>query len=139
MTSIRSLVTPGGFFNGVGNYVAALDIGLDAIRQAARASERPADAVRVLRAIGDLESTWIHQAVGAAPTPVPPGSADDVEAWLGWLEAVRTVSLMVLRPLEDRELERLVVVPEGGEHGPRTLKRLLAELLFRHGSLHGQL
>jgi len=132
---IRSLLPPGGFSNLVGHYVAALDIGSAYTRRTAgRGAE---DAYVILRALGELESLWIHQAVGDVPTPnVPEGT--DTDAWLGWLDAVRTVSLMVLRPLQDRDLERLVHVPAESAP-PRTLKRLLAELLFLEGRLSGRL
>jgi hypothetical protein len=133
---ILSLLPPGGFSNLVGHYVAALDVGMAYIRDAANAAEDAGAACRALRAVGDLESRWVHEAVGAVPTPPAPETDDDVEPWLGWLEAVRTVSIMVLRPLQDRDLERLVRL--AGEDGPaRTLKRVLAELLFLQGQAAG--
>ena len=129
---IRSLLPPGGFSNLVGHYVAALDVGLAYAREAAAAATDASAACAALKAIGELESAWIHEAVGQVPTPPAPEADGDVEAWLGWLDAVRTVSIMVLRPLQDRELERLVNVP--GDDGPaRTLKRVLAELLYLQG------
>ena len=137
---IRSLLPPGGFSNLVGHYVAALDIGSEKTRAAAEAAADPAAACAVLERIGLLESAWIHQAVGGVPTPPAPTGSSDVAAWLGWLEAVRTISVMVLRPKEDRDLESFVRVPDDGpEDGPRTLKRLLAELLYEEGRLAGQL
>jgi hypothetical protein len=142
MPAIRSLVPPGGFSNLVGHHVAALDLGLAWVRSAAReaaSSGAAAAAVALLGELGHEEGAWVHAAVGGVPTPPPP-EGEDVEAWIGWLDAVRTVSVMVLRPLQDRELERLVRVPGEDEgEGPRTLKRLLAELLFRQGSRHGRL
>ena len=131
---IRTLIPPGGFSNLVGHHLAALDVGLDHIKSAARDAEQPGD---VLAAIGALECAWLHEAVGKVPSPPPPEGDADVEAWLGWLDALRTVSLMVLRPLPDRDLERLIDV--GDEEGPMTLRRLLAELLFREGRLCGRL
>lgn len=144
MPPIRTLVPPGGFSNRVGYYVAALDMGLQAIKAAAhRASDDPA-AAHVLQRVGALERAWIHEAVGEVPTPSEPDGDAGVDAWVAWLDAVRTISLMVLRPLVDRDLERLVEVDAATEEaenagGPRTLKRLLSELLFRQGSLHGAL
>jgi hypothetical protein len=134
---ILSLIPPGGFSNQVGHHVAAMDIALDAIKEAARrAADAPA-ACALLRDVGELERTWIHEAVGQVPTPPAP-EGDDVDGWLGWLDAVRTVSVMVLRPMQDRDLERVVRLP--GEDGdPRTLKRLLAELLFQLGDRHARL
>jgi len=132
---IRTLLPPGGFSHLVGHYVAALDVGSEYTRrEASRAGE---DAPVILRALGEFESLWIHQAVGGVPTPDAP-EGGDLEAWLGWLDAVRTVSIMVLRPLQDRDLERLIHVP-GEDAPPRTLKRLLAELLFLQGRLSGRL
>lgn len=138
MAPIRSLVPPGGFSNHVGHYVAALDVGLAHIKAAARDGASPEATCTVLRDVGDIESAWVHQAVGRVPTPPPPEDGTDVEAWLGWLDAVRTISIMVLRPLQDRELEKLVEVP-GDDQGPRTLKRLLSELLFLQGRASGPL
>jgi hypothetical protein len=138
MAPIRSLVTPGGFTNHVGQYVAALDVGLAHVKDAARKQGAGEATCEVLRAYGDIESAWVHQAVGRVPTPPPPEDAADLEAWIGWLDAIRTVSIMVLRPKEDRELETLVEVP-GDSGGPRTLKRLLAELLFLQGRECGRL
>jgi len=139
--AIRSLIAPGGFSNQVGQYLAALDVGLIYTREAAEVraqGEAAAATCMALGKIGALESAWIHRAIGRVPTPPPPEEETDVAAWLGWLEAVRTVSLMVLRPLADRDLERLVEVP-GDQEGPRTLKRLLAELLYLQGRLAGHL
>ena len=135
---ILSLIPPGGFSNLVGHYVAALDVGLDHARVWARAAGDPSAASGVLAEFGALESRWIHEAVGQVPTPPAPTGDASLDAWLGWLDAVRTVSIMVLRPLQDRELERLVRVP--GEDGPlRTLKRVLAELLYLQGTVCGRL
>jgi hypothetical protein len=131
--AILSLIPPGGFSNQVGHYVAALDIALDEIKSAAADATDPRP---ILAAIGELERAWIHEAVGGVPSPTSPDEGAEVDDWLAWLDAIRTVSVMVLRPLLDRDLER-VVRSEGAEG--RTLKRLLAELLFQHGSLHGRL
>ena len=139
--ALRSLIAPGGFSNLVGHYVAALDVGSVYTVEAAESGLAAGDAAGACTAlgkIGALESAWIHRAVGGVPTPPPPEDETDVAAWLGWLEAVRTISIMVLRPLADRELERLVTVP-GDEDGPRTLKRLLSELLYLQGRLAGHL
>ena len=137
---IRSLIAPGGFLNLVGHYVAALDIGAARTGEEARKSADPAAACAVLAEVGALESAWVHQGVGGVPTPPAPEDAADVAAWLGWLEAVRTVSIMVLRPKQDRELEAFVHVPGEAEGaGPRTLKRLLAELLYEQGRLAGRI
>ena len=135
---IRSLIPPGGFSNLVGHYVAALDIGSAYTGEAARVASDPAATCAVLAEIGALESAWIHAAAGGVPSPTAPEDPADVEAWLAWLEAVRTVSLMVLRPKQDRELEFLVRI-DGEEETPRTLKRLLAELLYLEGRLAGRL
>ena len=135
---IRSLLPPGGFSNLVGHYVAALDVGLAYVREAAGAAGDTATACRALQAVGELESRWVHEAVGSVPTPPAPESDADVEPWLGWLDAVRTISIMVLRPLQDRDLERLIHVPN--DDGPaRTLKRVLAELLYLQGRAAGTL
>ncbi|MDA1194137.1 MAG: hypothetical protein O2894_03050 [Planctomycetota bacterium] len=137
---IRSLLPPGGFSNLVGHYLAALDVGSEYTSAAARAGGDPAAICKMLGRIGRLESAWIHEAVGSVPTPAAP-TGTDIEAWLGWLDAVRTVSLMVLRPLQDRDLERLVTVPAAADasagEGPRTVKRLLAELLYLQGVARG--
>lgn len=134
---IYSLLPPGGFSNLVGHYVAALDIGSAYTAEAARGAAEPAAACAALARIGQLESAWVHQAVGSVPTPPEP-DGQDVEAWLGWLDAVRTVTIMVLRPLQDRDLERLITVPGEADSSPatspRTLKRTLAELLYLQGA-----
>ncbi len=139
---IHSLLPPGGFSNLVGHYVAALDVGSSHTAAAARAAAEPGSACAALERIGQLESAWIHSAIGGVPTPpAPEGSS--VDAWLGWLDAVRTVSIMVLRPLQDRDLERLITVPPASdpspETSPRTLKRALAELLYLQGAARGAL
>jgi hypothetical protein len=137
---IRSLLPPGGFSNLVGHYVAALDIGSERTRSAVEACPDTAAACAVLRDIGELESAWIHQAVGDVPTPPAPEDATDLAAWLGWMEAVRTISVMVLRPKEDRDLESFVTVAgEDADLGPRTLKRLLSELLYEEGRIAGRI
>jgi len=135
---ILSLIPPGGFSNLVGHYVAALDVGLGYARAAARSAGDPAAACGVLADLGALERRWVHEAVGRVPTPPPPEGEGDVDAWLGWLDAVRTVSIMVLRPLQDRDLERLVRIP-GEDGAARTLKRVLAELLYLQGAVRGRL
>ena len=84
-------------------------------------------AEEALRACGRREAAWLHGAVGNVPTPAEPPAGAQVEALLGWLDSVRTVSLMVLRPLADRDLERLVSLPD--VPGKTTLRRLLSELL----------
>lgn len=135
--AIRTLLPPGGFSNLVGHAVAALDVGLETLKAAARgvpeaAFERqpspsappPAAA---LRAVGEREAHWIHGALGHVPTPPFPAPGSGREALLGWLDAVRTVSLMVLRPLADRDLERLVDLP--GVAGRTSVRRLLSDLL----------
>jgi DinB superfamily len=136
-TPLRTLLPPGGFSNLVGHHVAALDLGLDGLKAAARAlpaerqSRPPAaglpTAHDALRASGRCEAAWLHQAVGRVPSPSEPPPGAGLEALLGWLDATRTVSLMVLRPLADRDLERLVELP--GVPGRTTLRRLLSELL----------
>ena len=139
---IHSLLPPGGFSNLVGHYVAALDIGSRYTAEAARASSNAAAASAALARIGQLESAWVHQAVGDVPTPPAP-EGSEVEAWLGWLDAVRTVTIMVLRPLQDRDLERLITIPASDDPAPatspRTLKRALAELLYLQGAARGGL
>ena len=78
--------------------------------------------------------------MGDVPTPDAPEDSADLDAWIGWLEAVRTITVMVLRPLLDRDLERVIHVPgEDPDAGGRTLKRLLSELLFLQGGRHGLL
>lgn len=142
---LRTLLPPGGFSNLVGHHVAALDIGLESLRVAARlpnlSMPRPPSAAMklatpaahlptaeaALRACGRREAAWLHGAVGNVPTPAEPPAGAQVEALLGWLDSVRTVSLMVLRPLSDRDLERLVSLPD--VPGKTTLRRLLSELL----------
>lgn len=137
---IRSLLPPGGFSNLVGHYLAALDVGSAYAEAAAREAQDPEAACAALARIGELESVWIHHAIGDVPTPDAPGDSD-LDAWIGWLHAVRTVSLMVLRPMQDRDLEQLVTVPAeadpSGDGGPRTVKRVLAELLYLQGVARG--
>lgn len=138
---ILTLLPPGGFSNLVGHYVAALDIGSAYTAQAARDAAqagRTEVTCAALRAIGSLEGRWIHEAVGRVPTPPAP-EGHDVEAWLGWLDAVRTVSIMVLRPKPDRDLETLIRLHADGEDEPRTLKRVLAELLYLQGRAAGRI
>ncbi len=134
---IHTLLPPGGFHNLVGYHMAALDLALEELRAAARgASEDPRP---VLREAGELEAAWIHHGVGGVPTPRAPAADEPPDAWLGWLDAVRTVTQMVLRPLADRDLERLVRRPGPGGETPRTLRRLLAELHFELGRRCGRL
>jgi hypothetical protein len=144
---IRTLLPPGGFSNLVGYHVAALDVGLDALKEAARAvpaarlHAEPAPGLatpaRTLVASGLRESAWVHDAVGGVPTPPAPDPAASLPAILGWLDAVRTVSLMVLRPLADRDLERLVKLP--GSDAPTSVRRLLSELLEHQAERRGEL
>ena len=135
--TLRTLLPPGGFSNLVGHTVAALDVGLESLRDAARrvpagqleralAPHLPS-AAAALRAAGRREGAWLHTALGRVPTPPEPPAGASLEALLGWLDAVRTVSLMVLRPLPDRDLERLVALPAVA--GATTLRRLLSDLL----------
>jgi hypothetical protein len=135
---IRTLLPPGGFSNLVGHHMAALDLGLAETKEAAR---RAGDRARpALREYGGIESAWVHAALGGVPTPAAPEDAAPLEAWLGWLDAVRTVTQMVLRPLQDRDLERLVRLPgDAAGEGARTVRRLLAELLFRQGVICGRI
>lgn len=138
---IQSLIPPGGFSNQVGHYVAALDVGLEHVKEGAARTAEAGDgarAVGVLQAVGELEQAWVHEAVGGVPTPPAPEGDGDLGAWIGWLEAVRTITVMVLRPMQDRDLERVVRVPGAGDD-PRTLKRLLSELLFLQGTRAGLL
>lgn len=141
-TVLRTLLPPGGFSNLVGHHLAALDLGLAALKEAVPASStapfdvRPHPAVpsvaESLRAWGTREALWLHAAVGRVPTPTAPPPGAPLVHLLGWLDAVRTVSLMVLRPLPDRDLERLVELP--GLPGRTSLRRLLAELLEHQGA-----
>ncbi len=146
---LRTLLPPGGFSNLVGHHVAALDLGLESLKVVARAPHplqlapravagsltaplrSPAVALpsaeESLRACGRREAAWLHAAVGKVATPAEPAAGASVEALLGWLDTLRTVSLMVLRPLADRDLERLVSLPD--VPGKTTLRRLLSELL----------
>ncbi len=135
---LRTLLPPGGFSNLVGHHVAALDLGLESLKVVARAPQPPRGASRAaaaplpsaeesLRACGRREAAWLHAAMGKVATPAEPAAGAPLEALLGWLDAVRTVSLMVLRPLADRDLERLVSLPD--VPGKTTLRRLLSELL----------
>jgi len=135
---IRTLLPPGGFSNLVGHHMAALDVGLERIRAAARASAL--DPRPHLAAAGALEASWVHRALGGVPTPPPPADDAALDAWLGWLDAVRTVTQMVLRPLADRDLERLVRVEDDAPpEGARTLRRLLSDLCFEQGRLCGRI
>jgi hypothetical protein len=134
---LRTLLPPGGFSNLVGHGVAALDAGLDALKAAARAvpeaafERAPAPPVpspaAALRAAGEREAQWVHAALGHVPTPPAPRPGSGRDALLGWLDAVRTVTVMVLRPLADRDLERLIELP--GVPGRTSLRRLLSDLL----------
>jgi uncharacterized damage-inducible protein DinB len=144
---LRTLLPPGGFQNVVGHAMAALDVGLDALKAVARAV--PGDRVHeravpglpsvvgTLRAVGERESAWVHRAVGGVPTPPPPEDRADLDAWFGWLDAVRTVTLMVLRPLQERDLERLVDLPE--VDAPTTIRRALSELLEHQAHRRGEI
>jgi hypothetical protein len=145
--AIRTLLPPGGFHNLVGHHVAALDAGLDALRVLARSvpPERLHDAPAAgvsspaasLHAVGERESAWVHGAVGRVPTPPAPPARAPLDDLLGWLDAVRTVTLMVLRPLADRDLERLVDLP--GVGAPTTLRRLLSDLQEHQGFRRGEI
>jgi hypothetical protein len=147
MPPIQTLLPPGGFSNLVGYHVAALDAGLAAL--AADVRRLPASLFEarargavptpgaLLGALGGRESRWIHQALGGVPTPPAPAEHEGAEAWIGWLEAVRTISLMVLRPLADRDLERLVRLPDAED--PTSLRRVLTDLLERQGYERGRL
>ncbi len=140
---IRTLIPPGGFNNEVGHHLAALDVGLDLIRASADGAGN--GAIPPLKSIGELERAWVHEAIGDVPTPAAPDDSKDVDAWLGWLDSVRTVTVMVLRSLSERDLERLIEIDGkyeiDGENdaAPRTVKRVLAELLFRQGVLAGSI
>lgn len=145
-TALRTLLAPGGFSNLVGLHLAALDVEFAALQAVARsvpvdALERTPHAAapsvaQVLRAVGLREAAVLHAAVGRVPTPPAPAPGAGVEALLGWLEAVRLVSLMVLRPLADRELERLIEVP--GQPGKTTLRRVLVDLALEHAERRGE-
>lgn len=136
-TTLRTLLPPGGFSNLVGHHVAALDVGLEALKDAAR--RLPPEALHsaratglptadaALRAAGRRECAWVHAALGAVSSPTEPPPRAPLEPLLAWLDAVRTVSLMVLRPLPDRDLERLLALP--GVPGRTSLRRLLTDLL----------
>ena len=134
---IRTLIPPGGFNNEVGHHLAALDLGLETIRKLA--TNAGDSAIPSLQAIGQLESAWIHQAIGAVPTPTPPAESSGVADWMSWLDSARTVTVMVLRSLGERDLERLIKIDEEDNVAPRTLKRVLAELLFHQGVLAGRI
>ena len=135
--ALRTLLPPGGFSNLVGHAVAALDVGLEALEAAAaevpdavfeKAPPAPlVSAAAALRAAGEREAAWLHAAFGKVPSPPLPPAGANRAALLGWLRAVRTVSLMALRPLQDRDLERLVDLP--GIPGKTSLRRLLSDLL----------
>jgi hypothetical protein len=143
---LRTLLPPGGFSNLVGHHFADLDLASEALGAAARAL--PATAIHAapapglpppaetLREAGRLEAVWLHGLVGGVATPREPPPGSDLGAILAWLTAVRTVSLMVLRPLADRDLER-VLAPEG--LGPTTLRRLLADLARAWAARAGEL
>ncbi len=134
---IATLLPPGGFSNLVGYHMSALDLGLARIRRdAEQAAEDPRP---LLRQIAELEIAWVHRGLGKVPTPRPPAESADVATWLGWMESVRTVTQMVLRPLQDRDLERLLPLADAQDGVQRTLRRMLAELLFEHGRLCGRI
>ena len=135
--SLRTLLPPGGFSNLVGHALAALDVGLEELEAAAaevpeaaleRAPAPPLpSAAAALRAAGEREARWLHEAFAKVATPPAPPAGSGRAALLGWLRAVRTVSLMALRPLADRDLERLVDLP--GVPGRTSVRRLLSDLL----------
>jgi hypothetical protein len=145
--AIRTLLPPGGFSNAVGVHVAALDAGSELLRATARAipdaafHRAPGPGVpspaAALLAVGAREALWLHQGVGGVPTPPAPEGEAPRDEILGWLDAVRTVSLMVLRPLAERDLERLYAPEDGG--APVTLRRLLCELLEHQGFRRGEM
>lgn len=145
-TALRTLLPPGGFSNLVGLHLATLDLELAALEEVARsvpagALERAPHAAvpsvaQVLRTVGAREAAVLHAALGKVPTPPAPGPAAGAPALLGWLEAVRLVSLMVLRPLADRDLERLIEVP--GVPGRTTLRRVLVDLTLEHAERRGE-
>jgi hypothetical protein len=145
--AIRTLLPPGGFHNLVGYEIAALDAGLEAAKAAARAvgadriHDEPAvglpSAAASLLALAEREVEWIHRTVGKVATPPAPGARASLDELLGWIDSVRTVTLMVLRPLPDRELERLVSLP--GVDAPTTLRRVLADLQDHQGFRRGQI
>lgn len=144
---LRTLLPPGGFSNLVGHHLAALDVGLAALKQAAlrvppqalsrRAHPSLGTPAEILEAVGRREAAWLHEALGRVPTPAAPTAGAPLSAWLGWLDAVRTVSLMVLRPLPDRDLERLVALP--GLEGRTSLRRLLSDLLEHQAERRAEL
>lgn len=146
-TALRTLLPPGGFSNLVGHHLAALDVGLAALKQVAQGLPPAALARRahpalgtpteILAAVGRREAAWVHQALGRAATPAPPAADAPLASWLSWLDAVRTVSLMVLRPLPDRDLERLVELP--GTPGRTTVRRLLSDLLEHQAERRAEL
>lgn len=141
--ALRTLLPPGGFSNLVGHHVAALDLGLESLEAAARALPPPPrptalpDPDTALRAVGVRESAWVHTAVGNVPSPREPEAGVAPEALVAWLHAVRTVTLMVLRPLQDRDLERLIALP--GVPGRTSLRRLLVELLEHQAERRAEL
>jgi hypothetical protein len=136
-TALRTLLPPGGFSNLVGHHVAALDVGLETLKDSARALPGEVlHTVRVaglptpdaaLRAAAQRECAWVHATLGNVTSPAEPAPRAPLDAVLAWLDAVRTVSLMVLRPLQDRDLERLLALP--GVPGRTTLRRMLTDLL----------
>ncbi len=130
--ALRTLLAPGGFSQLVGYHLATLDLATAALHEVGPAAART-EVASLLRAAGEREASWLHAAVGRVPTPPAPPDDRDPAALLSWLDAVRTVSLMVLRPLADRDLERLVELP--GLPGRTTLRRLLVDLSLELSAL----
>jgi uncharacterized damage-inducible protein DinB len=88
--------------------------------------------------VGVIEGEWVHRAIGGNPPSPPPPPVDaGLEALFAWLDAVRKASYAVLRPLVERDLDTLRVVP--GKEGKTTVRRILAELLEHQAHHRGQL
>ena len=148
MQKIRALLPPGGFANTVGHWLAALDNGLAELKERARRippdrwTAKMAPNVRspaeIVIHVAELEAKWVHQGIGGKPTGAPPPAPTaGLDAILAYVDAVRATTAAVLKPLVDRDLDTLRVIP--GKEGKTTVRRALAELLEHQAHHRGQL
>ena len=147
MQKIRALLPPGGYANAVGTWLAALDNGLAELKtRALRFSPehwtaKVAPTVRSPAEIaihaGDVEAKWVHVGIGGRVAPPPPAASAGRDAILAYVDGVRATSAAILKPLVERDLDTLRVIP--GKEGKTTVRRALAELLEHQAHHRGQL